>query len=85
MKAGINQVVGYVAPPARPGGSTTIKQGIVLESFADGTARIDVTEYGEDGKPRSAKESWRFAVRFWHGPTERFIHRCAAIKVHDTL
>jgi hypothetical protein len=66
----LNQVVGYVAPPARPGQSTTIKNGIVLESFEGEDyrgeptvfARLDITEYDgtdEEGKPKpkNAKET----------------------------
>lgn len=46
---GIDQVVGYVAPPAQRGGSTSIKKAVVLEAFDDGTARLDTTARTEDG------------------------------------
>jgi hypothetical protein len=54
---GPGQVVGYVAPPARRGGQTTIKNGVVMETFDDSTARIDVTEINSDGSPKNSKQS----------------------------
>jgi len=57
MKPNINQVVGYVAPPARPGEPTTIKKGVVLEAYDDGSARLDLTERNEQGQPAKEGES----------------------------
>jgi 4-alpha-glucanotransferase len=44
----INQVVGYVAPPAKPGEPTTIKKGLVLETYADHSAKLDLTPRNAD-------------------------------------
>jgi hypothetical protein len=46
-----------VAPPARRGGQITQKQGVVIETFDDGSARIDLTELNSDGTPKNPKES----------------------------
>ena len=66
-KPNLNQVVGYVAPPSKPGQSSVIKSAIVLDSFEGDDyrgkhtifARLDITEYDgtdEDGKPKPKKE-----------------------------
>jgi hypothetical protein len=57
MRAQIGQTVGYVAPPTKPGGPTTLKRGVVTEAFDDGTSNIDLTERTEDGKPAREGES----------------------------
>lgn len=59
----INQVVGYVAPPAKSGDSPKIRKAIVLDAFEGDDYRnrktvfatLDVTEYDgadEHGKPK---------------------------------
>ena len=46
----INQVVGYVAPPAKPGEGVSLKKGFVMEVYTDGTAKLDITPRNDDGK-----------------------------------
>lgn len=54
---GLHQVVGYVAPPAQRGGSTSTKKGVIIEVFDDGTARLDLTERTESGEAANKGES----------------------------
>jgi hypothetical protein len=51
MKPPINQVVGYVAPPAKPGEAPSIKKGVVMMAYNDeaDTAQIDLTPRNAGG------------------------------------
>jgi len=67
MRPSTNQVVGYVAPPAKPGESPSIKKGVVIEVLNDGadTARIDLTprnEKGEAADPEKAPLGHHIAI-----------------------
>jgi hypothetical protein len=59
IRPSVNQVVGYVAPPAKLGDSPSIKKGVVTEVFNDeaNTARIDISDPNnkdKDGNVRIA-------------------------------